>query len=168
MRLLPEVELVLISVVGPVSKPVTLRPGATQSDQIRTPVSPEDSYAQPSDPDSRSQPCARVPFGELNGGPRLPAKCSSVTRGQLIKAQGRGRGARPLSPRGQGSVSARQQVAAITRVAGCSIPGEAMCWDFSDLVNQTQVFSCSHFPRNTCSSVRPPLLHAPGMPTSHV
>lgn len=49
--------------------------------------------------------------------PRPPTKCSGVTRGPLLKAQGRGRGARPLSARSQGRVSSEQPAVAVAGVS---------------------------------------------------
>lgn len=165
--------------------PLTLRPGCSL--ESKAGATPDGSNQNPNFPGRfRSAPrralsalVARPSWG-IEWRPRTPPKCSSVTRGQLINAQGRGRGAPPLSPRAPGRVSAGQQAAAVPGVAGCSAPstatrvaavrtapGDAMCCDFGDLVNQTQVFSCSHFPLDTCSSACPPPV-CPGMPTSHV
>lgn len=107
-------------------------------------------------------------------------ECCSVTRGQLTNAQGRGLGEAP----GRSGRGPRVALVPGAGVAGCSAahdpglrpesqplrtaPGDEMRCDFSDLLNQTQVFPSSHFTSTSAALHIFPLPRAPGVPTSRV
>lgn len=96
-------------------------------------------------------------------------QCSSVTRSQLTNAQGRGPAQTPGHlRRAQGRCGAGQQAAAVARCSAASCGKlQVTVTYFSDLLNQTQVFS-SHVPASPAALHVRPLSHAPGKPTSHV
>lgn len=162
-------------------RPLALRAGSSlESDARATPDQLNQNLRLPGrfpcasqHPDARSLPCsqrpARVPAGESNGGPGLPPQCSSVTRGQLTNAQGRGPAETPgRLPWAHGRCGTGQQAAAVARCSAASCGKlQVTVTYFSDLLNQTQVFS-SHVPSSPAALHVLPLLHAPGKSTSHV
>lgn len=120
------------------------------------------------------------PYGKLNGGPGLAPSVAVSPGGQLTNAQGRGLGEAP----GRSGRAPRVALVPGAGVAGCSAahdpglrpelqplrtaPGDEMCRDFSDLLNQTQVFPPLPFHLDICGSAYLRLLRDLEVPTSRM